>query len=109
MEKQLVYKQGAEELCGNNYTIFKLYTRAFPDDCKVAKVAPVFKNEDKGDLGKYRPISVLPIIARVFEKLTYNQLYSYFLNNRLLGNQQYGFGSLYSTALALGKHPTAGF
>ena len=78
-------------------------TRVFPDDFKIAKVAPVFKNGDKGDPGNYRPISVLPTIAKIFEKLIYNQLYSYFLNNRLLGNEQYGFRSLHSTVLALGK------
>ena len=78
-------------------------TRVFPDDFKIAKVVPVFKNGDKGDPGNYRPISVLPTIARASEKLICNQLYSYSLNNRLLGNEQHGFRSLHSTALALGK------
>ena len=98
-------KNCAEKITPSLSYIFNLSvrTRVFPDDFKIARVAPVFKNGDIGDPGNYRPISVLPTIARVFEKLIYNQLYSYFLNNRLLGNEQYGFRSLHSTALALGK------
>ena len=58
---------------------------------------------DKEDPNNYRLIAVLPIIARVFEKLICGELCSYFTENNLLGNKQYGFGSLHSTALALGK------
>ena len=58
---------------------------------------------DKEDPNSYRPIAVLPAIARVFEKLIYGELYNYFIKNNLLGNKQFGFRSLHSTALALGK------
>ena len=78
-------------------------TNTFPDDFKVGKVAPVFKSGDKEDLNNYRPISVLPTIARIFERLLYNQLYDYFTANKLLRDEQYGFRSLHSTAMALGK------
>ena len=61
------------------------------------------KRGKRDDLGDYRPISVLPTVARVFEKLIFDQLFQYFSENELLGNEQYGFSSLYSTALALGK------
>ena len=47
---------------------FSLETKVFPDDLKVGKVAPVYKSKDKDDLNNYRPISVLPTVARVFEK-----------------------------------------
>ena len=46
---------------------------------------------------------MLPTIARIFEKLIYEQLYSYLVDNGLLGNQQWGFRSLHSTVLALSK------
>ena len=78
-------------------------SRAFPDDLKMAKVTPAFKGGDRDDLGNYRPISVLPTVARIFEKLVYDQMYAYFLNNDLLGDRQFGFRSLHSTALALSK------
>ena len=41
------------------------------------------------------------MVARIFEKILYGQVYEYFTVNKLLGNQQFGFRSLRSTALAL--------
>ena len=82
---------------------FSIKTGVFPNEFKIGKVTPIFKSGEKEDLNNYRPISVLPTIARVFEKLLYNQLYKFFTENQLLGDQQYGFRSLHSTALALGK------
>ena len=55
------------------------------------------------NLNDYRPISVLPTVARVFEKILYGQVYDHFTSNKLLGNQQFGFRTLHSTALALSK------
>ena len=46
---------------------------------------------------------MLPTVARVFEKLIYNQLYKFLVDNNLVCNKQYPFISLHSTALALGK------
>ena len=78
-------------------------TKAFPNDMKVGKVAPAYKSREKDDLNNYYPISVLPTVARVFETILYGQIYDYFTTNKLLGNQQYGFRTLHSTALALSK------
>ena len=83
---------------------FSLASNVFPDDLKVGKIAPVHKSGDKDQLNNYRPISALPTVARVFKKIIYGQLYEYFMANKLLGrNQQFGFRSLHSTALALSK------
>ena len=38
------------------------------DDFKIGKISPLFKNGEREDINNYRPISVLPSIARVFEK-----------------------------------------
>ena len=46
-------------------------TNTFPDDLKVAKVFPLFKSGERNDPNKFRPIPVLPTIARVFERLVY--------------------------------------
>ena len=70
---------------------------------KVGRVTPIFKEGEKEDLNNNRPITVLPTIARSFAKLVYEQLYSYLVDNGLLGNQQWGFRSLHSTVLALNK------
>ena len=69
----------------------------------MGKVAPVYKSGDKDDLNNYQPISVLPTLVRVFEKILYRQIYDHFTSNKLLGNQQFGFRTLHSTALALSK------
>ena len=82
---------------------FSIMSRAFPDDLRMANVTPAFKGGDRDDLGNHRPISVLPTVARIFEKLVYDQMYAYFLNNDLLGDRQFGFRSLHFTALALSK------
>ena len=78
-------------------------TSSFSDELKILKVVAVHKSGEKEDPCDYRPIAVLPTIARVFEKLIYGELYNYFTKNNLLGNKQFGFRSLHSTALALGK------
>ena len=78
-------------------------TKIFPDNLKVLKVVPLCKSGERENLNNYRPIAVLPTIARVFEKPLYRQLYSYLMNNELLDDRQFGFHSLHSTALSLGK------
>ena len=54
-------------------------------------------------MNNYCPISVLPTGARVFEKISYGQVYEYFISNKLLGNEQFGFRTFHSTVLALSK------
>ena len=68
---------------------------------KIAKVTPIFEDGLTDDLSNYRPISVLSTIARIFEKLLYRHLYELLTENDILGNRQWGFRSLHSTALAL--------
>ena len=78
-------------------------TSQFPDLWKVARVTPIFKDGDKTDKGNYRPISVLPIISRLFEKLVANQLYQHFNDHGLFSNNQSGFLRLFSTTTCLLK------
>ena len=47
----------------------------FPDDWKCARATPVFKQGDRDDLNNYRPISVISVVAKVFERIVYDQLY----------------------------------
>ena len=44
-------------------------TGIFPDELKVADIVPVFKKEDPNDKTNYRPISLLPLISKIFEKV----------------------------------------
>ena len=72
----------------------------FPDLLKLAKVCPLFKKDDMSLLTNYRPISLLPCISKVFEKIVHNQLYNYFNSNHLFVSNQYGFRPKHSTELA---------
>ena len=72
----------------------------FPNEWKFAKVTPLFKKGSKRELGNYRPISVLPFVSKVFEKIIYHQLYDYLQENRLLNTYQSGFRSMHSTTTA---------
>ncbi|PFX25393.1 RNA-directed DNA polymerase from mobile element jockey [Stylophora pistillata] len=73
----------------------------FSQEWKCAKVIPLFKEEDHSDLNNYRPISSVPIAAKVFERIMYDQVYGYLTENNLISSQQSGFRSLHSTVTAL--------
>ncbi len=77
-----------------------LNTGIFPDKLKLAKVSPIYKKEDETLFTNYRPISLLPAISKVFEKVIFKQLYHFFQSNNLFYNSQYGFRSKHSTEFA---------
>ncbi len=77
-----------------------LTTRIFPDNLKIAKIIPVYKNDDETVFTNCRPISLLPAISNVFEKVLFKQLYEYFTDKRLFYNAQYGFRLENSTEFA---------
>ena len=72
-----------------------------PVECKLARVTPVFKKGARKDVNYYRPISIIPAVAKIFERIIYNQFYGYLNDNDLLANCQSGFISLHSTLTAL--------
>ncbi len=68
-----------------------LHTGIFPDKLKIAKINPIFKKGDETLFTNYRPISLLPTISKVFEKVLFQQVYDYFQEKKLLYSSQYGF------------------
>ena len=62
----------------------------FPDKLKTAKVIPIFKKDDPSLFKNDKPISLLPTISKVIEKILFTQLSSYFNNLKLLFDNQYG-------------------
>ena len=74
---------------------------SFPDEWKTARVVPLYKNGQRNLAGNYRPISVLPVISKIMEKILYDQLYNYLSNFNLLSDNQFGFRKFHSTATAL--------
>ena len=77
-----------------------LCTGIVPKSLKIAKVIPLFKKDDTHIFDNYRPISLLPAMSKVFEKVVFIQVYEYFEKNKLLYSSQYGFRALHSTELA---------
>ncbi len=59
-------------------------TGIFLDKLKIAKIIPVFKNEDETLFTNYRPISLLPAISKQIEKVLFKQLYDFFRRNLFL-------------------------
>ena len=53
---------------------FSIFSGSFPESWKIAHVAPIFEEGKPDDHSNYRPISVLPVVSRIFEKLIYDQL-----------------------------------
>ena len=58
---------------------------------KLANVTPIFKKGDKQLIKNYSPISLLPICGKMFEKIIFNNLYSYLNANNLFTKNQSGF------------------
>ena len=85
--------------------IFNLSTSQgiFPDGWKIARVPPVHKSGPTDDQSNYRPISVLPVVARLFEKLVFDQMYSFLNENKLLYSKQSGIRSMHSVLSCLLK------
>ena len=77
-----------------------LITGIFPNALNISKVIPLYKKGDKQYLSNYRPISLLPTISKVFERVLYTQIYDHCNINSLLCEEQYGFRSKHSTELA---------
>ena len=63
----------------------------FPSSEKIAKITPIHKSESKSLLDNYRPISVLPVLSKVFKCLIHKKLSEYLETNNLLSKHQYGF------------------
>ena len=90
------------EICKPVTTILNQYlsTGIFPDKLKVAKVIPLLKKGDNTIFDNYRPISILPAISKIFEKVIFDQLHEYFHTRELYYSSQYGFREKHSTELA---------
>ena len=63
----------------------------FPDCWKKANLVPIHKKNQKNLLNNYRPISLLPIFGKIFEKLIFKSLYSFLIQNKLISHKQSGF------------------
>jgi len=68
-----------------------LNSGVFPDIWKTEKVKPLYKKGDKYDMKNYRPMSIIPVFAKLLERLMYNRIISYLYENKILSEAQNGF------------------
>ena len=80
-----------------NLINLSVQTGQYPSKLKIAKVIPIFKDEDDTDPSNYRPISLLSVFNRIFEKVMYNRLIEFIDKHGILSNAQYGFRKCHST------------
>ena len=78
-----------------------LATGIMPDELKIAKVLPLFKSENCHIFNNYRPISILPVLSKVFEKIMHQRLIKFLDSHNLLYKYQFGFRKYHSTEMAL--------
>ena len=73
----------------------------FPAILKIARVVPLHKGGCRSDINNYRPISVLSLFSKIFERIVYNQLYAFLEKYDILSPNQYGFRKNRSTTEAV--------
>ena len=77
-----------------------LNTSVYPTDWKRSKVIPLYKKGQHNKVDNYRPISVIPAVSKIIEKIVHQQLSDYLEDNNLLEDDQYGFRRRRSTEMA---------
>ena len=65
-----------------------LNTGKFPSEWKKGNVVPILKKDHKQNVKNYRPVSLLPISGKIFERLIYNFMYDFLTENAFLQNSQ---------------------
>ena len=75
----------------------------FPFELKIAKVIPILKKGTPLDVNNYRPISLLPVVLKIIERIVYNRVYSYFNRNNFFYKLQFWFRKNYGTNHAVTK------
>ena len=70
---------------------FSLETGNFPSNWKRSNIVPEHKKCNKNLINNYRPVSLIPIFSKIYEKCIYNTLYNYFDGNDLFSKNQFGF------------------
>ena len=66
----------------------------FQDTLKIAKIIPLYKKGNINSITNYRLISLLPTLSKVFERVIFNQLYTYLDHNNLYQNNNMDFARI---------------
>ena len=74
-----------------------------PDMLKIAKVISIYKSKSKDSFSNYRPISLLPSISKILEKIVHKRTYTFLSHCNIFSKTQYGFRENHSTINAATK------
>ena len=69
----------------------------FPNKCKIAKLKPLFKKGNQTESKIFRPISLLPLVSKIIERVIHRQVQEYLDKNKILFKFQSGFRECHST------------
>ena len=96
-------KDGAEIIAFHFTKIINLsiLSSSFPDPCKIAKLIALFKKGSRTEAKNYRPISLLPLFSKIFEKVVHIQTEKFLNDNKILFANQSGFRPRHSTETCL--------
>ncbi len=78
-----------------------LFSQTFPDIWKKGKIIPLYKSNDPTSPNNYRPITILPILSKIMERIVHHQVYEYLQEHNLITSEQFGFRPNLSTNIAL--------
>jgi hypothetical protein len=73
----------------------------FPDSLKLSIIKPIFKKGNKHNVSNYRPIALLSVISKIFEKIVCNKIYDFFEKYHIFSENQHGFRKNRSTTSAV--------
>ena len=73
----------------------------FPDLLKIGQISPIFKKGNPQLFDNYRPVSTLPVLSKIFEKIIYRRLYNFLIAKNVLYDKQFGFRKNHSTSHAI--------
>ena len=88
-----VIKKFFDSLCEPLKYLFSLSTErgVFPNDLEIAPTNLTYKDEDSSDISNCTPISVLPCLSKILERIMYNRLYKYLIENNISYSKQLCF------------------
>lgn len=78
-----------------------LIEATFPEKMQIAKVTVLYKSGDRNNFGNYRPVSILLVFSKAFEKILHCRLTKFIDKQNMLTPNQFGFCKNKSTELAL--------
>ena len=98
-----IIKRVANEISEPLTSIFNLSisTGEVPRNLKIAKVIPIHKKDNPELCSNYRPVSVLPAVSKILERLVFNRSASFINKFDILNNKQFGFRNNHSTYMAI--------